>query len=79
MADLLNDGLQTSWSILAAAGLESLAAEVVAAAEEVDAMIRSLPATTPLAQILAEVPALLDRSLHRVEHLEQIDRALGRQ
>ena len=34
-----------------------------------------LPAETPVESILAERPALLDRSIHRLEHLAAIDLA----
>jgi uncharacterized damage-inducible protein DinB len=78
VADLLNDALPTQWAALAAAGVEALRAEVVAAADEVDSVIGSLPASVPTDAILAERPAVLDRSLHRVEHLADLDKALGR-
>jgi hypothetical protein len=77
VSDLLNDALPASWAALAAdAG--TLGADTVAAAAEVDSIIGSLPARVPFAEILAERPALLDRSLHRTEHLDDIARALGR-
>ncbi len=78
MADLLNDGLVSSWTALAAADPRAVAAELVAAADEVDSIVASLPASVPVELILAERPALLDRSLHRTEHLADLDRALGR-
>ncbi len=78
IADLLNEAQPAQWAALAAAGVEALRSEVVAAADEVDSLIGSLPATPSIAQILAERPAVLDRSLHRVEHLDEIDRALAR-
>jgi uncharacterized damage-inducible protein DinB len=78
MADLLNDGLVSSWTALAAADPRAVAAEVVAAADEVDSIVSSLPASVRVGVILAERPALLDRSLHRTEHLADLDLALGR-
>lgn len=78
LADLLNDGLPPTWSALAAADGGAVIAEVIAAAEEIDTIIAGLPAHTPVAEMLAERPALLDRSLHRNEHLDQIRRGLGR-
>ena len=78
MADLLNDGLVSSWTALAAADPRAVAVEAVAAADEVDSIVASLPPTVPVELILAERPALLDRSLHRTEHFSDLDRALDR-
>jgi uncharacterized damage-inducible protein DinB len=78
LADLLNDGLPPTWSAFAAADGGAVIAETIAAAEEIDTIIAGLPAHTPVAEILVERPALLDRSLHRNEHLDQIRRGLGR-
>jgi len=76
VSDLLNDALPGSWALLAAdAG--TVGAMAIAAADEVDAIIASLPNRAPISAILAERPALLDRSIHRTEHLDAIDRALG--
>ena len=78
LADLLNVAQATQWAALAAAGVAALRAEVVAAASEVDAIIGSLPISVSTDAILAERPALLDRSLHRAEHLADLERAIGR-
>ena len=75
LADLLNDGLPPSWAALATAGGEVAIAEALAAAREVDAMIAALPAETPFAAILGERPSLLDRSIHRFEHLAALRKA----
>jgi uncharacterized damage-inducible protein DinB len=72
IADLLNEGLPPAWKAFAAAGGAAAIEETLAAAEEVDAIIAGLPAEAPISSILAERPALLDRSLHRVEHMHQI-------
>jgi len=76
--DLLNAGMPPAWAAIVAAGPEALAAEVIAAADEVDAIIGALPAATPFERILVERPAILDRSIHRIEHLDQLEAALGR-
>jgi hypothetical protein len=53
------------------------AADVVDATATVDRMIETLPADV-LARIRAlNRPRLLDRALHRDEHLDHIERALG--
>ena len=52
-------------------------ADALAAAREVDATITALPAETPFTAILGERPALLDRSIHRYEHLAALKGALN--
>jgi uncharacterized damage-inducible protein DinB len=76
LADLLNAALPASWGSLASQS-DRLVAETLAAAEAIDALIAGLPAEAPVLDVLADRPALLDRSIHRKEHLEQIERALG--
>jgi uncharacterized damage-inducible protein DinB len=78
LADLLNDGLPPTWNAFATAGGDAVLAEALAAAEEVDAIIAGLPESTPIYSLLAERPALLDRSIHRFAHLDQIKAVLGR-
>jgi uncharacterized damage-inducible protein DinB len=77
LADLLNTALPASWQALASAAPDRLVAEAVAAARDVDVVIAGLPPGTPFAAILADRPALLDRSRHRSEHLETIQAALA--
>jgi uncharacterized damage-inducible protein DinB len=79
LADLLNDGLPATWNSFAATSADAVIAEALAAAEEIDSIIGGLPAATPIDAILAERPALLDRSIHRTSHLDQIEGVLGRQ
>jgi hypothetical protein len=43
----------------------------------VDGIIAGLPVEIQVEAILAERPALLDRSIHRLEHLAAIERALS--
>jgi hypothetical protein len=78
MADLLNDALPPTWEAFSGAG-EGVIADTLEAAEEVDRIIVGLPASTPIDAILAERPALLDRSIHRREHTKQIEKLLGMQ
>ena len=78
LADLLNDGLPPTWNAFASTSGEAVSAEALAAAEEVDGIIAALPDLTPIASILNERPALLDHSIHRLSHVGQIERALGR-
>ncbi|MGZ6266706.1 MAG: DinB family protein, partial [Candidatus Limnocylindrales bacterium] len=77
LAGLLNDALPPTWGAFAAAGHGAIE-DTVAAARAVDGIIAGLPATTPVEAILAERPALLDRSIHRLEHLSAIDLALAK-
>ena len=78
LADLLNDGLPPTWLAFASGAGSTIFAEAIAAAEEVDRIVAGLPESTPVEAILNERPALLDRSIHRISHLDQIERALGR-
>ena len=77
LADLLNDGLPPTWAAFASEGGDGVISEALAAAEEVDGIIAGLPDSTPIDAILAERPALLDRSIHRREHIAQIEDLLG--
>ena len=77
LSDLLNLGLPPSWQAFASAAPQAAIAETLAAAETVDRLISSLPTQAPVADVLAGRPALLDRSIHRLEHLDQIERALA--
>jgi uncharacterized damage-inducible protein DinB len=78
LADLLNDGLPPTWKAFGATAAEAVIAEAIAAAEEVDGIIAALPESTPVVAILNERPALLDRSIHRIAHLDQIQLGLGK-
>ncbi len=76
--DLLNAALEPSLAALAQGSGAALLAEVVAAAEAIDSLIAGLAAEAPIEAILAERPRTLDRSTHRADHLDVIDRVLGR-
>jgi uncharacterized damage-inducible protein DinB len=77
LADLLNDGLPPTWDAFSSGAGEGVIAETLAAAEEVDRIIAGLPDSTPIEAILAERPALLDRSIHRLEHLSSVRAVLA--
>ena len=71
--DLVNAAAIHQWRLLPAriAGLEA-----IRAAEAVDAfLVRLTPAALSVA-IVASRPALIDRSIHRREHLDEIGRLL---
>jgi hypothetical protein len=51
---------------------------VVAAADAIDSLIEGLPAEAPVNAALAERPPLLDRSIHRNSHLDDIELVIGR-
>ena len=76
LADLLNQALPPSWAALASADGPSLLGVAREAMVEVDSIVASLPEATPIDAILQERPALLDRSIHRKEHMDQIETAL---
>ena len=77
LAGLLNDGLPPTWSAFAATAAEAAIVETIDAAEAIDHLIASLPEAAPVAAILADRPTLLDRSIHRAEHIETIEHALA--
>jgi hypothetical protein len=77
LAGLINDGVAPSWGAFAAAAGEAAIADAIDAAEQVNGLITGLPPDAPVAAVLADRPALLDRSIHRNQHLDQIERALG--
>jgi uncharacterized damage-inducible protein DinB len=76
LADMLNDGLPPVWGAFSAASGSAAIEDTLAAAQAVDGIIAGLPVETPVEAILAERPALLDRSIHRLEHLSAIELAL---
>lgn len=75
--DLLNEGLPPTWEAFASGAGGGVIAEALAAAEDVDGTIAGLPESTPIDAILAERPALLDRSIHRREHVKQLEKLLA--
>jgi hypothetical protein len=75
LADVLNDGLPPTWGAYASAAPASAIADTIDAARAIDGLIASLPEATPVAAILADRPALLDRSIHRLEHIETMEKA----
>lgn len=77
LAGLLNDGLPPTWAAFAGAAGDVAIAETLAAAEEVDGIIAGLPESAPIEAVLAERPALLDRSIHRLEHIGAMQRILS--
>ena len=72
LQDLINDASFATWSALSPA---DAAAQAVAAAEEVDAFLATVDGSLA-DQLIAEGRVrLVDRSLHRRQHLEAIERA----
>ena len=72
LPDLINGSLIPAWRII---DPRRLAALVVTAAEDVDGLIASLPAESVEGVVAEGRPRLLDRSRHREEHLNMIERA----
>ena len=79
LADLINDALPPTWGAFSSEASDGVIADTLAAAGEVNLIIAALPGSTPIDAILAERPALLDRSIHRREHIEQIEKSIGAQ
>jgi DinB family protein len=73
IADSINDEMLPRWRSVPA---EEAVREALAAAEAVDARIASAPDDL-VARVGREWPRMLDRSLHRNEHLDEIDRAVS--
>ncbi len=76
-ADVLNDAQAEGWASLASSQPLVIMAETVASAEALDQLIAHLPDEVPVADLLRTQPRLLDRSLHRQEHLAQVRTALS--
>ena len=72
--DLVNDAALQQWVLLP--GRESVK-ECLSASEEVDAFIRSLGEGTLSEVIVAGRVRLVDRSIHRNEHLDVLEAALS--
>jgi hypothetical protein len=77
LADMLNDGMPPMWGAFADEAGHAAIGETIAAAEGIDGIIADLPGETAFEAILAERPSLLDRSIHRQEHLVAIEGALA--
>lgn len=75
LAELVNPSLEP---LLAAIPGERAAALAVAAADEVDALVAGLPDAAVTSVVAEGRGHLVDRSLHRREHLDQVERALER-
>ena len=72
--DLANAALEPTWRALPG---ETAAVLAVEAAAEIDALVAALPDASVAAAPAAGRVRLLDRSIHRLEHVTQIRRAIG--
>src|SRR5512146_293999 len=75
LTDLINDTLAP---VLDAVPPERAGALALAAAEAVDTIVAGLPEASIRAVAEQGRPRTADRSRHRLEHIAQIERALGR-
>jgi hypothetical protein len=75
LTDLINAAAIPGWRVL---DPRRAAALVVTAAEDVDAVIAGLPAESVEGVLAEGRPRLLDRSLHRAEHIAMIEGRLAR-
>ena len=73
--DLANAALEPTWRALPG---EIAAALALQAAAEIDALVAALPDASVAAAPVAGRVRLVDRSMHRLEHVTQVRRALGR-
>ena len=71
--DLINSAGIRQWKDTPA---RVAAAQVRDAAAALDRLIETLPADALAALVALDRPLLIDRSIHRKEHLDQIERAL---
>lgn len=72
-ADAVNDGMLPQWLAMP---VREAAREALAAAEAIDQKVETVP--PDLAEkALAQRPRSLIRALHRRDHLDEIERALG--
>lgn len=75
VADLVNDAAMPGWAHLPWSDVQEL---VRRAAADTDAFVAGLPDDVIAAVTTEGRPRLVDRSLHRAEHLDMIDRAIER-
>jgi hypothetical protein len=75
VADLVNDAAMPGWAHLSWPAVQEL---VRRAARETDAFLAGLPDEAVAAVIAEGRPRLVDRSLHRAEHIATIERTIGR-
>jgi DinB family protein len=73
LIDLINGAGMRQWMDTPA---RVAAAQVRDAAAALDRLIETLPADALAALVALDRPLLIDRSIHRKEHLDQIERAL---
>lgn len=74
VADLINDAMVAEWRLIPGPIARLLAME---AAEAVDAHIAQLDDPTLEASLAAGLVRLVDRSIHRTLHLDDLERALA--
>jgi hypothetical protein len=74
LADLVNDASVPGWSLIPPQGAARMA---LAAADEVDGVIAALTNDAVEALLAAGWNSLLDRSVHRHEHLDAIERQVS--
>ena len=74
IANVVNDAALPLWRAVPPRAAADLA---VTAAEETDALLAGLPDATLDAVVAAGVPRVLDRSIHRNAHMDDLDRALS--
>jgi len=72
--DLINEALAPQWARMDLASIRDLA---MGAAASIDAHVAALPDTALAAVEAAGLGRMVDRSLHRAGHLDEIDAALG--
>jgi hypothetical protein len=73
VVELVNAAALPQWNAMAQ---RSALADVMSAIDEIDKIISTVRAEEA-SDILQSRPRLVDRSLHRNEHLDEIERALG--
>lgn len=78
VTDMLNAGLAPTWAAYGTGAAQAVIADAIRAAESINGLIADLPEETPTAAILESRPSLLDRSIHRAEHIATIELALAR-
>ena len=75
LADLVNDASVPGWSLIALGDAAQIA---LSAANDVDGVIASVPDHAVEALLAVGWTSLLDRSVHRDEHIAALERQIGR-
>jgi hypothetical protein len=77
LVDSVNEAVGSILAAFASTAANDVAAEAAEAAQAVDRLIADLPREAHVAVVLRRAPRAVDRSVHRSEHIAEIEQALA--